>query len=72
MKLPHSQFHDHASTSKQAQTNRKGFVDNDELDMLLKGVVPVSTDKCARWTWTNLATWKKAKSEKHPEDPMIR
>ena len=43
MGLPHPQSHDDASTP----TNSERFVDDDKLAALSKGVVPVSTDKCA-------------------------
>ena len=63
----------HASTSGGAQTNCErfsNFVDDDELAALSKGVVPAGTDKCTRWALANFAAWKKARNEKHPEDPV--
>ena len=53
MELSHPQSHDNAST----QMNCKHFVDDDEVAVLLKGVVLASTDKLARWALTNFATW---------------
>ena len=62
-----------ASTSGGARTNCErfsNFVDDDELAALSKGVVPAGTDKCTRWALANFAAWKKARNEKHPEDPV--
>ena len=73
IKLPHPQSHNHASTSGGARTNCERFstfVDDDELAALSKGVVPANTDKCTRWALSNFAAWKKARNEKHPEDPV--
>ena len=45
MELSHPQSHDDTSTL------------NASLTALSRGVVPASTDKCARWALTNFAAW---------------
>lgn len=46
------------------------FVNDDELAVLSKGVVPASTDKSTRWALANFSAWKKARNEKYPSNPV--
>ena len=46
------------------------FVDDEQLAVLSKGVVPANTDKSTKWALANFDAWRKARNEKYPANPV--
>ena len=53
-------------TSKRFST----FVDDEQLAVLSKGVVPANTDKSTKWALANFEAWRRARNEKYPANPV--
>ena len=61
------------SSSSTLELNRERFstfVDDDELAILSKGVVPANTDRNTKWALSNFFAWKEARNKKYPENPV--
>ena len=46
------------------------FINNEELAILSKGMVPVNTDRNTKWALSNFFAWKEARNQKYPENPV--
>ena len=59
-----------SSTLEPSHERFSTFVNDDELAVLSKGIVPVNTDKNTKWALSNFFAWKEARDKKYPDNPV--
>ena len=59
-----------SSTFEPSSERFSTFVNDEELAILSKGMVPVNTDRNTKWALSNFFAWKEARNEKYSDNPV--